>query len=515
MAQLHLDSLAKKRTTRQIVVALDNLPTVLEKAYDEAMERIWSQDSDDVELAERVLGWISCAKRPLTVEELQHALAITPESTDIDEEDFMDEEIITSVCAGLVTVDNEGDIIRLVHYTTQEYLEVIRNTRLPNAEYNIAMACLNYFELYVFDEPCIDERSLKKRLAKYEFGLYAAEYWADHVRGAGESKMINTVCRVFQSQSTRESTSQIESYADLGILVSPALHRRPLLHFIAANGLAMICQVLLDGALNDNDLFVLTLLRVNRTESGQEVRVQVNVEEKDDKGRTALIGAARNGHTEVVKLLLNAGANMEAKDTNGWTSLIRVAWNGHTEMVKLLLNAGANMEAKDRNGWISLICAAYNGHTEVVKLLLNAGANLEAKDTKGWTSLICAAWNGHIEVIKLLLKAGANLEAKDEDGWTSLIRAAWNGHTEVVKWLLNAGANLEAKDEDGWTSLIGAARNGHTEVVKLLLKAGANLEAEDEGGSTSLCWAESYRHTEVVKLLFDAKVGVSTECKSR
>ena len=41
----------------------------------------------------------------------------------LDEENLPEIEDMVSVCAGLVTIDEESNIIRLVHYTTQEYFE--------------------------------------------------------------------------------------------------------------------------------------------------------------------------------------------------------------------------------------------------------------------------------------------------------------------------------------------------------------------------------------------------------
>jgi len=92
-------------------------------AYEAAMERIEGQLSDQEELAKQVLSWITCAKRPLTVSELQHALAVEVSEVELDEDNISSIDDIVSVCAGLVTVDEESRIIRLVHYTTQEYFE--------------------------------------------------------------------------------------------------------------------------------------------------------------------------------------------------------------------------------------------------------------------------------------------------------------------------------------------------------------------------------------------------------
>jgi len=71
--------------------------------------------------------------------------------------------------------------------------------------------------------------------------------------------------------------------------------------------------------------------------------------------------AARDGHTEVVKLLLCAGVDVNHtsavllssivsthQSQNGWTVLIGAACKGHTEVVKLFLSAGAEINYADK-----------------------------------------------------------------------------------------------------------------------------------------------------------------------
>ena len=114
LARLHMDSLIGKHTVAAVRKALQNLPREVDETYDDAWQRIERQNEDDRELAKRVFCWITYACRPLTVDELQHALAITPDMTEMDADNIIDEEILTSVCAGLVVIDEERRIIRLV-----------------------------------------------------------------------------------------------------------------------------------------------------------------------------------------------------------------------------------------------------------------------------------------------------------------------------------------------------------------------------------------------------------------
>ena len=71
------------------------------------MKRIDEQNEEDRELAKQVFSWVVFARRPLSVSELQHAVAVTPEMNDMDAEAIIDEDILTSVCAGLVVVEEE------------------------------------------------------------------------------------------------------------------------------------------------------------------------------------------------------------------------------------------------------------------------------------------------------------------------------------------------------------------------------------------------------------------------
>jgi len=86
------------------------------------MERFNSQLIDQAELAKQVLSWITCAKRPLAALELQHALAVEISESQLDEENLPAIEGMISVCAGLVMIDTESDIIQLVHYTRRNTL---------------------------------------------------------------------------------------------------------------------------------------------------------------------------------------------------------------------------------------------------------------------------------------------------------------------------------------------------------------------------------------------------------
>jgi hypothetical protein len=120
-----MNSFQTKVKVKTIRTDLRDLPKGLaayDTAYDDAMARIFGLEKDCRESARRILSIVLCAKRPLWTSELQHALMVEPDTTELDQDDDMEVEDIVSLCAGLITTDLESDTIRFVHYTTQEYL---------------------------------------------------------------------------------------------------------------------------------------------------------------------------------------------------------------------------------------------------------------------------------------------------------------------------------------------------------------------------------------------------------
>lgn len=87
------------------------------------MEQIEDQVKDRQELAKQVLSWITCAKRPLTTTELQNVLAVEVGNSKLEKESIPRVEDMVSVCTGLVTVDQESNVIRLIHYTAEQYFD--------------------------------------------------------------------------------------------------------------------------------------------------------------------------------------------------------------------------------------------------------------------------------------------------------------------------------------------------------------------------------------------------------
>lgn len=114
LASLHMDAIVNKTNRKAIRDTLKHLPKSLDDTYAEVINRIKAQQQEDRELAEKVLSWVCFACRPLTVVELQHAVAVEEGDTDLELDALTDEETLLSVCAGIVAIDTESNIVRLV-----------------------------------------------------------------------------------------------------------------------------------------------------------------------------------------------------------------------------------------------------------------------------------------------------------------------------------------------------------------------------------------------------------------
>jgi ankyrin repeat protein len=223
-----------------------------------------------------------------------------------------------------------------------------------------------------------------------------------------------------------------------------------------------------------------------------------------NNGASLLHVAAQYGHSEVVKLLLAAGANVNSRRQDQATPLYIAAFHGYSPVVELLLTAGANVNSRRQDQATPLHAAAQHGHSEVVVKLLAAGATVDAKHQSQATPLYVAAQFGHPQVVKLLLTAGANVDSRFQDQSTPLYVAAQFGHPQVVKLLLTAGANVNSRRQDQATPPDAAAFHGHTPVVELLLTAGANVNSRRQSQATPLYVAAQNGHSEVVVKLLAA-----------
>jgi ankyrin repeat protein len=195
--------------------------------------------------------------------------------------------------------------------------------------------------------------------------------------------------------------------------------------------------------------------------------------------------AAQQGDVERVKALLVDGADVNASQGDGMSALHWAAVGGHTDMVGVLLYAGANTEAVTRLGaYTPLHLAGRYGHGSVVAALVEGGASPNAIASTGVTPLHFAAGAGTADGVASLVAAGADIDAPEfANGQTPLMFAAAAGRLEAAQKLIELGANYEVATtvidyrERGQAD--GQDRRRRQEYMTALRKARGETDAEE------------------------------------
>lgn len=121
---------------------------------------------------------------------------------------------------------------------------------------------------------------------------------------------------------------------------------------------------------------------------------------------SALIIAADEGFDDIVKMLILRSAPLEDKNEKGYTALSICAKNGHLTTLKILINAGANVDVSPE-GRSVLMHVVEKNNMLLSQLLIAAGADLNVSDENGDTALKIARRNGFYDLDLMLVQAGA------------------------------------------------------------------------------------------------------------
>ncbi|KAK0626209.1 hypothetical protein B0T14DRAFT_543178 [Immersiella caudata] len=362
LAHIYLDSLGEKYTVSGVRRALTQLPRkkrrpsedsrleALDQAYDEALERIIGRDN-------RCENWPR--KSP----------------AELDPDNIPSVEDMVSVRAGLVTVDEESSIVRLTHYTTQEYFEQ-SNSWFPGAHAYILGNCITYLSFDVFGRRFTSWDEVRQLQREYPLLRYAAENWGYYVPATPLNDTHPVISFLKSSQ------------VSLAGVLAVGSHTKGM-HLAAYFGLDHALMTLIEQGLNPD----LKSGRGQTPLSLADNRVDPN---SSDCSRVApLTWAARHGHEEIIKLLLardDKGADPNAKDNNDCTpdniGRTPISWAAGEYR-------GADPSFGDFTGRTPLSWAMGNDKQYAAKALLENGADAARVDQDGRSPLDWAIRNGH------------------------------------------------------------------------------------------------------------------------
>ena len=470
MARLYLDSLVSLSTLRRVKESLDILPDGLAEIYGDCLDRIRSQSSEDAALANRTLHWIVHAVRPLTVREMQCALAIRPGDLTLDEDGEPDIDLLISMCAGIVLIEKSTETITLVHYTAQEFLLNSPNQLREGWQLGLAETCITHLLFSDFESgPDTNDTDLEDKLVTYPLLRYAARYWSTHVRKCTTSMSsgtIDTTLDLLQQQPRVELIYQISQIPEFTLPGYSQIFTK------GANGLCLASSL---------GLVDIVSAILSKEEGNAILATQ------DSEGRSALHHAIMVQNT--FQTARNATSSTLPKTTS-W----EVQNDATARITDLLLAAGANPTATDLSGRTPLHYAAANNWTAIMSALLAHGASssVQAVDGYNGTPLYRAVEAGQLAAVRMLLELDSDVFVQNSYNQTALHRAAEENHLTMVQVLIDHVKTVKGEDEMrrwvslkdwyGWTAMYRAADHGYTDIARLLSKAARPVKANFKAG---------------------------------
>ncbi|XP_071086094.1 putative ankyrin repeat protein RF_0381 [Haliotis cracherodii] len=260
-------------------------------------------------------------------------------------------------------------------------------------------------------------------------------------------------------------------------------------------------------------------------------------------GRTPIMVASENGHSELVNLLVEQiSCDLSLTDDDGDNILHRACYGGHLEIVEKVLSENCvDINSSGRRGRTPVMMAAWGGQMNTFSLLVHKGASLELLDEGRDNILYWACAGGNWKIVRYILsKDIININCRGWSGMTPSMMAAWKGQTNVLEFLVNRGCDMLQRDDHnknllhwvcygghldtdnyvlsknlgdinsaglrGMTPVMVAAREGHIKVLDLLLKKGSDVSQKDSEGNTILHMACIGGHEDMVKHIFANKL---------
>ncbi|XP_068248922.1 kinase D-interacting substrate of 220 kDa-like [Palaemon carinicauda] len=278
-----------------------------------------------------------------------------------------------------------------------------------------------------------------------------------------------------------------------GASVTPGIYGSDVLFRAAENGHVEAVRKLIQVGANVNHGDGFSLLNAAKNGHLEVVKAFIDAGADVNAGEGWILdNAAEAGQTEVMKILIAAGATKEHLDF----AMSAAAKGGHFETVKLLLDNGADAK---RAGLLRR--AVISGNLDVVKLLLDAGANITYEGSTGYP-MHFAASEGYMDIMALLVNHTGDINRKltndmwinfntDIDipsyggGWTVMHVIACFGFP-YVKELLDLGADINVKDASGNTPLQVAVIFKKQKVAEELLKFCSDSSNVNKEGNSAL-----------------------------
>ena len=431
-----------------IKAALHEYPTDLDGYYSRTLENISRMAPGIRRIALKLLQWIVCAFRALTVTELDYAISIDSESPHHGSRKrvYDSRKCLIDLCGPFVEIDPKNDTVKLTHASVKDFLlgqqtYTQLSIDMPSAHAYLAQCCLSYLcderrsFVNVLDDD--DQHMAHQKFKDHteldcnKFLEYSSIHWFQHLAYQGTFRHAEclTLFHVFASSETLlvkwlqlfsffERKSGSSTTLDLildALCPSPASHCKDLAAIIHGKD------------------FTTFRNHLGWAESGRFNRWQRMITWKWEtlKDPSVTFVASYFDFAEIVQREISLGtARADSRNLHGLTPLILAARGGSVQTVKYLLKHKVSLDLQTKNLGHAALYEAVHDH-----------------DEKHWSR------PGTYEVAHLLLEAGCNVNIRTRDGKNAL-RGLLNspkddqGQALIARELIRNGIELTAAMND-------------------------------------------------------------------
>ncbi|KAJ6120565.1 ankyrin repeat-containing domain protein [Penicillium sp. IBT 18751x] len=500
---------------------LDSLPRSLDETYDRMLEKIGQDDSG---YARQILNMLSVSRRPLTIAEVNEGMAVelcgNPRFN--AKRKCTNAEEIRLILPGLIEisidVDFQKSIVRLGHFSVQEYLE---SGRLPpslaatyavdraDAHAQLSCICLTY--LLECPAPWGQDKNEGASLTRY-----ATRYWhfhfgkADRTRYSLEAQVLN----LFYDDDKFQDWAFFSNLDGSGVKVFDLKMPSPL-YVASLLGFSFVVAAFLEGPfqLNIKGGRYGTALQAASAAGHEEiVRMLLDqgaeIASQFEHYRDPLLAASRNGHTSVVRLLLEHATYVKIQAKACGTALITSSFNGHKEIVRFLLDEKNDYCTPSLS--VALREASAVGHQEIVHMLLDTNVDVNSQSGFYGTASLAASSLMHQEIADQFFKNAPILRSESKHYGTALQAASAQGHRKIVQLLIDRNVDINSQSGCFGTALQAASAQGHREIVQMLLERNADVNSQSGYYGSALQIASTKGHRDIVQMLLDRDASINS-----
>ncbi|XP_046330941.2 ankyrin repeat domain-containing protein 17-like isoform X1 [Haliotis rufescens] len=230
----------------------------------------------------------------------------------------------------------------------------------------------------------------------------------------------------------------------------------------------------------------------------------VDINRRDDIGKTPLIVAAWKGRRGVFGLLVSRGADASLQDANSNNILHWASHGGNVDMVQCVISRRlVDINSRGNHGYSPVMMAAERGHKEVVTLLAQEGCDMSHVTNGGNNILHVTCTGGDVTMVKcLLLMNIVDINSRGTNERTATMMAVLKGHSAVFELLVSEGSDLSPVSSNNNNILHEACEGGDVSIVNYIISKGVvAINSRGKYDRTPVMVAAEFGHTNVLELL--------------